>query len=99
MRISGGQFLGAVGDTRSLGLPASREHGEDAPGCMGVARALALAQLGVGVPDGGIQPLQQEIKDTGETVGLHLDHMLESNLASVEVVNHGECGHTPLLSL
>jgi hypothetical protein len=59
---------------------------------MGVARALALAQLDVGVPDGGIQPLQQEIQDTGETVGLHLDDILESNLASVEVVNHGQCG-------
>jgi hypothetical protein len=62
-------------------------------------QALALAQLGVGVGDGGIQPLQQEIQDARETIGLHLGNILEGNLASVEVVNHREYGHKPLFSL
>jgi len=61
--------------------------------------ALALAQLGMGLPDGRIQPLQQALEDGGETIGLPLGNILEGDLALIEGVNHGHCGHTPLLSL
>ena len=67
--LPGGQLLGALGDRRVRGLPASWEHGEDATGArkerhtrVSVVQALALAQLGMGVPDGSIEPLQQEIE-------------------------------------
>jgi len=59
--------------------------------------ALALAQLGMGLPDGIIQPLQQDLQDGGETVGLHLGNILEGDLALIEGVNHGHRGHKLLL--
>jgi len=58
--------------------------------------ACALAQLGVDLPDGVIQPLQQDLQDDGETVGLPLGNPLEGDLASIEVVNHWHHGHKPL---
>ena len=40
------------------------------------------------LPDGVIEPLQQDLQDSGETVGLHLGNPLEGDLASIEVLNH-----------
>jgi len=64
---------------------------------MGVDRAQTLVQLGLDLADGVLQPPQQEIKDAGETVGLHFGNILEGDLASIEVVNHVHHGHTSLL--
>jgi len=50
----------------------------------------------VDLPDGVIQPLQQDLQDDGETVGLPLGNQLEGDLASIEVVNHWHHGHKPL---
>jgi hypothetical protein len=62
-----------------------------------VDRARTLAQLGVDLPDGVLQPLQQEFQDGGETVGRHLGNILKGDLAAIEVVNHVYHGHTSLL--
>jgi hypothetical protein len=51
-------------------------------------RTHALAELGVDLPDGVIEPLQQDLQDDVETVGLPLGNILEGDLASLEVVNH-----------
>jgi hypothetical protein len=59
----------------------------------------ALAQLGVDLPDSVIQPLQQDLKDGSEIVGLHFGNTLEGNFASIEVLNHWHRGHKPLLPL
>jgi hypothetical protein len=64
-----------------------------------VDRAQTLAQLGLNLPDGILQPPQQELKDGGETVALHLGNILEGDLASIEVVNHIHHGHMSLLLL
>jgi hypothetical protein len=63
-----------------------------------VGLACALAQLGVDLPDGVIQPLQQDLQDSGETVRLHLGNPLQGDLASIEVLNHWPHGHTLLLA-
>jgi hypothetical protein len=42
----------------------------------------------VDLPDGIIEPLQQNLKDDVETVGLPLGNILEGDLASLEVVNY-----------
>jgi hypothetical protein len=52
------------------------------------ARTHALAELSVDLPDGVIEPLQQDLQDDVETVGLPLGNILEGDLASLEVVNH-----------
>jgi hypothetical protein len=64
---------------------------------MRVDRARTLAQLGVDLPDGVLQPLQQELKNDGETVGRHLGNILEGDLAAIEVVNYVHHGHRALL--
>jgi len=81
-------------------LPGAWHEGEDTPRrSLGhlprraVARAHTLAELGVHLPNGIIQPLHQELKNDGETIGLPLSNILEGDLASLEVVNHLDRGH------
>jgi hypothetical protein len=62
-----------------------------------VDRARTLAQLSLDLPDGVLQPLQQELKDSGETVALHVGNILEGDLAAIEVVNHVHHDHRALL--
>ena len=104
--IPNGPLLGGHGGRTSRRLQGAWDHGEATPGhrdgrltSMGVDRAQTLAQLGLDLPDGVLQPLQQELKDGGETVGLHLGNILEGDLASIEVVNYVHHGHTSLLPL
>jgi hypothetical protein len=54
--------------------------------------------LGVSLPNSVLQPLYQQLKDDGETVGLSLSQILEGDLAAIEGIDHWMRGHTALLS-
>src|SRR6266568_4622262 len=91
------------GGRMARGLQGAWDHREGAPGRRDWRRstrrgvALALAQLAVDLSDGRIEPLQQEIQDGRETVGLHFGNILQGDLAVIEGVNHGHRGHMLLL--
>jgi hypothetical protein len=53
--------------------------------------------LGVSLPNSVLQPLYQQLKDDGETVGLSLSQILEGDLAAIEVIDHGNRRHTAFL--
>jgi hypothetical protein len=53
-----------------------------------MALAGTLAQVGIGLPDGILEPLQQEFQDGRETVGMHLGNVLKGDLTAIEVCNH-----------
>jgi len=59
-----------------------------------MALAGTLAQGGFGLPDGTLEPFQQELEDGAETIGVHFGNVLERDLAAIEVFNHGHHGHT-----
>jgi hypothetical protein len=49
------------------------------------------------LPDGVLQPLHQQFKDDRETIRLSLGNILEGDLASIEVIDHGNRSHTAFL--
>jgi hypothetical protein len=51
----------------------------------------------MGLPDGVLQPLHQQLQDDGETGRLSFGQILEGDLAAIEVINHGNRGHTAFL--
>jgi hypothetical protein len=95
---------GVFGGPRCGCLPGAWEEREHAPRrsaghhpLLGGTLARALAQLGLSLPNGVLQRLQQELQDDGETGGLPLSNILERHLTPIEVVNHRVHGHTALL--
>jgi len=70
-------------DGEDTGVPGDRRRT-----LRGMALAGTLAQVGIGLPDGILEPLQQEFQDGRETVGMHLGNVLKGDLTAIEVCNH-----------
>jgi len=63
----------------------------------GTGLAGAPLQLRLDLPDRLIEVVDQEIKECGQTTGLHLGDDLECHLTPVKFINNFHAGHMSLL--
>jgi hypothetical protein len=66
---------------------------------VGSGLAGALLQLHLDLSDGGIEVIDQEIKECCQTVGLHFGDDLECRLAPIKLINNLHARHMPLLQM